>query len=58
MFKNSDGLNLTTSEANYLNIWFWGADAVALIVFGVLSDKLRVRKPLHAGRGRRCRSSC
>ena len=46
MFKNADGLNLTTSNANYLNVWFWGADAVALIVFGVLSDKLRVRKPL------------
>jgi len=46
VFKSSNGLNLTTSDANYLNIWFWGADAVALIVFGVLSDKLRVRKPL------------
>ncbi len=46
VFKSSDGLNLTTSDANYLNTWFWGADAVALIVFGVLSDKLRVRKPL------------
>ncbi len=46
VFKTSDGLNLTTSDANYLNIWYWGADAVALIVFGVLSDKLRVRKPL------------
>ncbi len=46
VFKSSDGLNLTTSNANYLNVWYWGADAVALIVFGVLSDKLRVRKPL------------
>ena len=46
VFKSSDGLNLTTSNANYLNTWYWGADAVALIVFGVLSDKLRVRKPL------------
>ena len=46
VFKSSDGLNLTTSDANYLNIWFWSADAVALIIFGVLSDKLRVRKPL------------
>jgi len=46
VFKSSDGLNLTTSDANYLNTWFWGADAVALVIFGVLSDKLRVRKPL------------
>jgi len=46
VFKSSNGLNLTTSNANYLNVWYWGADAVALIVFGVLSDKLRVRKPL------------
>ena len=46
VFKSSDGLNLTTSNANYLNVWFWSADAVALIVFGVVSDKLRVRKPL------------
>ncbi len=46
VFRSSSGLNLTTSDANYLNTWYWGADAVALIVFGVLSDKLRVRKPL------------
>lgn len=46
VFKTSDGLNLSTSDANYLNVWFWGADAVALVVFGILSDKLRVRKPL------------
>ena len=46
VFKSSDGLNLTTSDANYLNIWFWSADALALIIFGVVSDKLRVRKPL------------
>ncbi len=46
VFTDSHGLNLSTSNANYLNTWFWGADAVALIVFGILSDKLRVRKPL------------
>jgi MFS family permease len=46
VFRDSSGLNLSTSDANYLNTWFWGADAVALVVFGVLSDKLRVRKPL------------
>ncbi len=45
VFQNSNGLNFSVSQANGLNTWFWGADAVALIVFGVLSDKLRVRKP-------------
>jgi len=46
VYRHTSGLNLTTSDANYLNTWFWATDAVALIVFGVLSDKLRVRKPL------------
>ncbi len=46
VYRDQTGLNLSTSQANYLNIWFWGADAVALIVFGIISDKLRVRKPL------------
>jgi len=46
VFKNPDGLNLTTPQANDLNTWFWSADIVALIVFGVLSDRLKVRKPL------------
>ncbi len=45
VFKNGDGTNFTVSQANGLNTWFWGADIVALIVFGVLSDKLKVRKP-------------
>ena len=46
VFTDSRGINLTTSDANYLNTWFWAADAVALVIFGVLSDRLRVRKPL------------
>lgn len=46
VYRHQSGLNLTTSDANYLNMWFWATDAVALIVFGILSDKLRVRKPL------------
>ena len=46
VFKNPSGLNLTTSQANDLNTWFWWADIVALIVFGVLSDILKVRKPM------------
>jgi MFS family permease len=45
VFKNPDGTNFTVSQANGLNTWFWAADIVALIVFGVLSDKLKVRKP-------------
>ena len=46
VFKNPSGLNLTTPQANDLNTWFWAADILALIVFGVLSDVLKVRKPL------------
>jgi len=45
VFVNPDGLNFTVAQANHLNEWFWGADAVALIVFGVLSDLFKVRKP-------------
>jgi hypothetical protein len=45
VYKNPDGTNFSVSQANGLNTWFWGADIVALIVFGVLSDKLKVRKP-------------
>ena len=46
VFKNPSGLNLSTAQANDLNTWFWWADIVALIVFGVLSDLLKVRKPM------------
>jgi MFS family permease len=45
VFVNPDGLNFTVAQANGLNTWYWGADAIALIVFGVLSDLLKVRKP-------------
>ena len=44
-FKNGDGSYFSVTQANGLNTWFWGADAIALIVFGALSDRLRVRKP-------------
>lgn len=44
-FKNSDGTYFSVSQANGLNQWFWGFDILALIVVGVLSDVLRVRKP-------------
>jgi MFS family permease len=45
VFVNPSGLNFTVAQANGLNTWFWGADAIALIVFGLLSDLLKVRKP-------------
>jgi MFS family permease len=45
VFVNPNGLNFSVAQANHLNEWFWGADAVALIVFGVLSDLFKVRKP-------------
>jgi MFS family permease len=46
VFKDPSGVNLSTAQANDLNAWFWWADIVALIVFGILSDLLKVRKPL------------
>ena len=45
-FVNANGTNFTTSQVNGLNTWFWGADIVALIVVGIVSDLLKVRKPL------------
>jgi len=44
-FVNANGTNFTTSQVNSLNSWFWGADIVALIVVGVISDRFEVRKP-------------
>jgi len=35
----------SVQQANILANWNWGTNAVALIVAGILSDKLRVRKP-------------
>jgi MFS family permease len=46
VFKDPSGVNLSTAQANSLNAWFWWADIVALILFGILSDLLKVRKPL------------
>jgi MFS family permease len=45
IFKNANGTNFTVTQANGLNTWFWGADMVALIIVGLLSDALKVRKP-------------
>ena len=44
-FQNPNGTNFSTSQVNGLNIWFWAADIIALIVVGVLSDAIKVRKP-------------
>ncbi len=44
-FVNADGLPFSVTQANGLNTWFWTADIVALIVAGILSDWLKVRKP-------------
>ena len=33
------------SEANGLGNWFWSADAVAVVLVGVVSDRMKVRKP-------------
>ena len=35
----------TLSKANSIGDWFWGFDAIALILIGIISDRLRVRKP-------------
>jgi MFS family permease len=45
IFKNHNGTNFTVTQANGLNTWFWVADIIGLIVVGLLSDALRVRKP-------------
>lgn len=35
----------SSARANALENWFWGANAVALIVFGLIADRVGVRKP-------------
>jgi hypothetical protein len=42
-FTTLHGFSLST--ANSIGNWFWAFDAGALIVFGIISDRLRVRKP-------------
>ncbi len=41
----TSNFGFTTSKANGINSWYWGINAVSLVVIGVLSDRLRVRKP-------------
>jgi MFS family permease len=38
-------LNFTASQSNSLLNWYWSSNAISLLVFGVLSDRLSVRKP-------------
>jgi MFS family permease len=38
-------LNFSASQSNSLLNWLWATTAVSMLVFGTLSDKLRVRKP-------------
>ena len=38
-------LNFTPSQSNSLLNWYWSFNAIALVVFGTMSDKLSVRKP-------------
>jgi Na+/melibiose symporter-like transporter len=35
----------TEARTNNLANWYWGANAIVLLIAGVLSDRLRVRKP-------------
>lgn len=44
-------LGFTSAQANSLLNWLWAATAVSMLVFGVLSDKLRVRKPFMVAGG-------
>jgi MFS family permease len=37
--------HFSVTQANVLANWTWGANAIALIAAGVISDRLRVRKP-------------
>jgi len=37
--------NRTTADANGINTWYWACMSTMLVVFGILSDRLRVRKP-------------
>jgi MFS family permease len=39
----------TQSQANGLGNWFWAADAVTVVIVGVLSDRVGVRKPFIVG---------
>jgi MFS family permease len=42
-FATIFGFSLTA--ANGIDTWYWGVNAVVLVIVGLLSDRLRVRKP-------------
>jgi ACS family D-galactonate transporter-like MFS transporter len=42
-FATTYGYSL--ARANALSNWYWGPQAIALIIVGLLSDRLKVRKP-------------
>ncbi|HSZ40794.1 MAG TPA: MFS transporter [Trebonia sp.] len=42
-FTTLHGFSLST--ANSIGNWFWGFDALALILIGIISDRIGVRKP-------------
>ncbi len=37
--------NRTTADANGINVWYWACMSVMLVAFGIISDRVRVRKP-------------
>jgi MFS family permease len=39
----------TTSKANGISQWYWAMDAIGLVIVGLVSDRLRVRKPFMVG---------
>jgi MFS family permease len=41
----TSNFGFTTSKANGINSWYWGVNAIGLVLIGFLSDRLRVRKP-------------
>jgi MFS family permease len=41
----TSNFGFTTSQANGINTWYWAVNAISLVIIGVLSDRLRVRKP-------------
>src|SRR6202035_6088447 len=47
----------SVAQANALANWTWGANALALIVAGVISDRLRGRKPFMRSRSTGSRSA-
>lgn len=40
-----NGVRFTVQQANGIDTWIWGANCIALVVFGLLSDLFKVRKP-------------